>query len=150
MRYSLCLSPSQQEFEKLISFSGTPTVVWRRTCEVVVVGAEFSMLTQWSKEHLSGRYIYEVGSILRFGRIVGWTLKYLFPSFSLQFFDKPSIVDYWEKFALHAFENTAQSIMMQVTLKTSTGKAVKCAACFSIKRDVFDLPVSDDGTGTKI
>lgn len=84
---------------------------------MVVVGAEFSMLTQWSKDYLAGRYIYE-------------------------FLDKPSIVEYWEKFALHAFENTAQSIMMQVTLKTSTGKSVKCAACFSIKRDVFDLPVS--------
>ena len=59
-----------------------------------------------------------------------------------QFFDKPSILDYWERFALHAFENTAQSIMMQLTLKTSTGNTVKCAACFSIKRDVFDLPVS--------
>lgn len=54
------LMPTQKEFEKLISFSGTPTVVWRRTCEVVVVGAEFSMLTQWSKEYLMGRYIYEV------------------------------------------------------------------------------------------
>lgn len=55
-----CLLLLSQEFEKLISFSGTPTVVWRRTCEIVVVGAEFSMLTQWSKEYLSGRYIYEV------------------------------------------------------------------------------------------
>lgn len=103
------------EFEKLISFSGTPTVVWRRTCEIVVVGNEFSMLSQWSKEYLMGRYIYE-------------------------FFDKPSILEYWEKFALHAFENTAQSIMMPVTLKTSTGQTTKCAACFSIKRDIFDLP----------
>lgn len=34
--------------------------------------------------------------------------------------------------------------MMQLTLKTSTGNTVKCAACFSIKRDVFDLPVSLD------
>ena len=103
------------EFEKLISFSGTPTVVWRRTCEIVVVGNEFSMLSQWSKDYLMGRYIYE-------------------------FFDKPSILEYWEKFALHAFENTAQSIMMPVTLKTSTGQTTKCAACFSIKRDIFDLP----------
>lgn len=52
-----------QEFEKLISLSGTPTVVWRRTCEIVVVGAEFSMLTQWSKDHLHGRYIYEVSTV---------------------------------------------------------------------------------------
>lgn len=100
-----------------MSFSGTPTVVWRRTCEICVVGAEFSMLTQWSREHLLGRYIYE-------------------------FLDKGSILDYWEKFATHAFENTAQSMTMQCSLKTSTGSMVKCAACFSIKRDVFDLPVS--------
>lgn len=103
------------EFEKLISFSGTPTVVWRRTCEIVVVGAEFSMLTQWSRDYLTGRYIYE-------------------------FFEKPSILEYWEKFSMHAFENTAQSIMMPVTLKTSAGSVTRCAACFSIKRDIFDLP----------
>lgn len=58
------------EFEKLISFSGTPTVVWRRTCEICVVGAEFCMLTQWSKEDLLGKYIY-------------------------QFMDKDSVLNYW-------------------------------------------------------
>lgn len=104
------------EFEKLIGFSGTPTVVWRRTCEIVVVGAEFSMLTQWSKDYLRGRYIYEI-------------------------FEKPSIPEYWEKFAAHAFENTAQSIIMPITLKTSSGSTTRCAACISIKRDMFDLPV---------
>ena len=92
-----------------------PGVVWRRTCEIVVVGAEFSMLTQWSRDHLRGRYIYE-------------------------FFEKPSILEYWEKFAAHAFENTAQSIMMPITLKTSSGGTTRCAACISIKRDMFDLP----------
>lgn len=58
------------EFEKLISFSGTPTVVWRRTCEICVVGAEFCMLTQWPREELLGRHIYE-------------------------FMDKNSTLDYW-------------------------------------------------------
>ena len=58
------------EFEKLISFSGTPTVVWRRTCEICVVGAEFCMLTQWTKEDLLGKYMY-------------------------QFMDKDSVLNYW-------------------------------------------------------
>lgn len=58
------------EFEKLISFSGTPTVVWRRTCEICLVGAEFCMLTQWSKEDVMGNYIY-------------------------QFMDKESVLNYW-------------------------------------------------------
>ncbi|EPQ29266.1 uncharacterized protein PFL1_03021 [Pseudozyma flocculosa PF-1] len=103
------------EFEKLISFSGTPTVVWRRTCEICVVGAEFCMLTQWSREELLGRYIYE-------------------------FMDKSSMLDYWEKFALHAFENTTQSVMTTCTLMTPQGKPVPCAWSFTIKRDIFDLP----------
>ncbi|KDN49251.1 hypothetical protein K437DRAFT_255383 [Tilletiaria anomala UBC 951] len=103
------------EFEKLISFSGTPTVVWRRTCEICVVGAEFSMLTQWSRDDLLGKYIY-------------------------QFLDSNSTLEYWEKFALHAFENTSQSVMTTCNVISAEGKPIKCAACFSIKRDVFDLP----------
>lgn len=103
---SLCLQ---------ISFSGTPTIVWRRTCEICVVGAEFSMLTGWTRETLLGRRIYE-------------------------FWDKAATIDYWERFASHAFENTSQSIVANVVLKRPDGTGVPCAACFSIKRNVFDLP----------
>lgn len=51
-----------QELDKLISFSGTPTVVWRRTGEICLVAPEFCVLTGWSKEELVGqkKYIYEV------------------------------------------------------------------------------------------
>lgn len=57
-----CVQRTLLEFEKLISFSGTPTVVWRRTGEIVLVGKEFLLLTQWNKETLLGKrtYIYEV------------------------------------------------------------------------------------------
>lgn len=56
------LTDGWQELEKLISFSGTPTVVWRRTGEICAAGAEFCLLTDWKKEELiNGRkYIYEV------------------------------------------------------------------------------------------
>lgn len=40
------------ELEKLISFSGTPTVVWRRTGEIMLVGTEFSMLSEWKRDQL--------------------------------------------------------------------------------------------------
>jgi len=103
------------EFEKLIAFSGTPTVVWRRTCEICVVGSEFSMLTQWPREELIGKHIY-------------------------QFLDKGSTIEYWEKFAMHAFENTSQSVVTRCVLLTPQGAPVPCSACFSIKRDMFDLP----------
>lgn len=51
-----------QEYEKLITYSGTPTVVWRRTGEITLVGKEFSLLTQWSRDALLSKktYIYEV------------------------------------------------------------------------------------------
>lgn len=51
-----------QELEKLVSFSGTPTLAWRRTGEICLVGPEFCMLTGWEREELIGRkkYVYEV------------------------------------------------------------------------------------------
>ena len=53
-----------QELDKLISYSGTPTVVWRRTGEICLVAPEFCMLTEWPLEDLLGagrkKYIYEV------------------------------------------------------------------------------------------
>ncbi|KAG6866703.1 hypothetical protein C0991_011362 [Blastosporella zonata] len=54
--------PTRYELEKLMSFSGTPTVVWRRTGEICLVAPEFCMLTEWPMEDLMGgqKYIYEV------------------------------------------------------------------------------------------
>ena len=51
-----------QELDKLVSYSGTPTLAWRRTGEICLVGPEFCMLTGWEREELLGRkkYIYEV------------------------------------------------------------------------------------------
>ncbi|KAH0827384.1 hypothetical protein J3R83DRAFT_4037 [Lanmaoa asiatica] len=57
-----CFQRSLMELEKLISYSGTPTVVWRRTGEICLVAPEFCMLTEWPMEEFVGRrkYIYEV------------------------------------------------------------------------------------------
>ena len=61
-----CLQRTLLEYEKLISYSGTPTVVWRRTGEITLVGKEFSLLTQWSRDMLLSKktYIYEVSCIV--------------------------------------------------------------------------------------
>ncbi|KAK9764711.1 Transcriptional regulator of nonfermentable carbon utilization [Basidiobolus ranarum] len=107
------------EFEKLISFSGTPTILWRRTGQIALVGKEFSLLTQWSKEDLLGKptYIYEL-------------------------MDNDSAVNYWEKFATHAFDNSEQSVMTKCTLISSSGRSVPCTFCFTFKRDIFDIPLA--------
>jgi len=118
------LQRSLLEMEKLISFSGTPTAIWRRTGEVCVVGLEFSMLSGWSKEDLlggvtpggkKGKFIYEL-------------------------FEAQSVVEYWENFANHAFENSTQSIYSQCVILKPNGEPVSCAFCFTIRRDMFDLP----------
>ncbi|KAI5123038.1 hypothetical protein M0805_000474 [Coniferiporia weirii] len=112
-----CLRRSLIELEKLISYSGTPTVVWRRTGEICLVGVEFCLLTEWKKEDLvTGRkYIYEL-------------------------FESQSVIEYWEKFASHAFENTTQSVFSHCVLLKPSGEPLPCTFCFSIRRDIFDLP----------
>ncbi|KZT71014.1 hypothetical protein DAEQUDRAFT_156630 [Daedalea quercina L-15889] len=112
-----CFQRSLIELDKLVSFSGTPTVAWRRTGEICLVGPEFCMLTGWEKEELVGRrkYIYEL-------------------------FENQSVVEYWENFANHAFENTTQSVYSHCVLLKPSGAPVPCTFCFSIKRDIMDLP----------
>ncbi|KAJ7187996.1 hypothetical protein C8R46DRAFT_1053298 [Mycena filopes] len=112
-----CFQRSLLEFDKLISFSGTPTVVWRRTGEICLVAPEFCLLTEWSMDELVGRkkYIYEL-------------------------FENQSVVEYWESFASHAFENTTQSVFSHCVLLKPNGAPVPSTFCFSIRRDLFDLP----------
>ncbi|KAI8583289.1 hypothetical protein K450DRAFT_169729 [Umbelopsis ramanniana AG] len=105
------------EYEKLISYSGTPTVVWRRTGEIALVGKEFSLLTQWSRDMLLDKktYIYELMS-------------------------NESAVEYWEKYATHAFDNTDSAVFSSCILLTPSGRPIAASMCFTIKRDIFDLP----------
>ncbi|ORE11158.1 hypothetical protein BCV72DRAFT_198365 [Rhizopus microsporus var. microsporus] len=112
-----CIQRTLLEYEKLISFSGTPTVIWRRTGEICLVGKEFSLLTQWTKDMLLSKkvYIYEL-------------------------MDNQSAVEYWEKFSKHAFDNTNKSCTYSCIIKTPQQKPVPCTFCFTIKRDIFDLP----------
>ncbi|KAH7929833.1 hypothetical protein BV22DRAFT_1029012 [Leucogyrophana mollusca] len=112
-----CFQRSLLELEKLISYSGTPTVVWRRTGEICLVAPEFCMLTEWPLEELVGRrkYIYEL-------------------------FENQSVVEYWENFASHAFENTTKSVYSHCVLLKPSGAPMPATFCFSIRRDIFDLP----------
>lgn len=50
-----CLQRTLWEYEDFISATGTPTLICRRTGEVVAVGKEFSILTGWSSNVLLGR-----------------------------------------------------------------------------------------------
>ncbi|KAK8847352.1 hypothetical protein IAR55_005209 [Kwoniella newhampshirensis] len=106
------------ELEKLISYSATPTAVWRRTGEVCYANPEFCKLVDRTDADLlvNKTYMYEL-------------------------FAKPSVVSYWENFSVHAFENTTQNFFQPITLAVGTsGATLACTCCFTIRRDFFDLP----------
>ena len=54
--------------------------------------------------------------------------------------DSQSAVEYWEKFSIHAFDNTDKSCVYSCIIQTPQQKPVPCTFCFTIKRDIFDLP----------
>jgi hypothetical protein len=57
---------SHQELERIISLSGTPTMIWNTSGQILKVGDEFCMLTEWSREDLVGKHIETVSKSLRF------------------------------------------------------------------------------------
>lgn len=107
------------EYEKLVGFIGTPTVVWRRSGEIALVGKEFSILTQWDRQQLTAgsRFIFEL-------------------------MDSQSAIEYWEQFAVHAFENSEHTVMSECRLLRPDGGAVPCTFSFTIKRDLFGIPMA--------
>ncbi|ORY43427.1 hypothetical protein BCR33DRAFT_679951 [Rhizoclosmatium globosum] len=118
-----CFQRTLIEYEKLITYSGTPTVVWRRSGEISLVGKEFCLLTDWPHETLlpttsqQSTYIY-------------------------QLMDAKSVIEYWERFATAAFDNKNCSWMVRSVLVSPTGRNIPCSVCFTIKRDIFDVPLA--------
>ncbi|BFZ61297.1 Transcriptional regulator of nonfermentable carbon utilization [Saitoella coloradoensis] len=112
-----CFQRTLLEYEKFISYSGTPTVVWRRTGEVAGVGKEFCLLTGWGREQLLGKR-----------------------TFIVELMDDSSVVEYFERFSTHAFGDTS-NVMTTCVLMTPQRRPVPCTFCFTIKRDVFDIPM---------
>jgi hypothetical protein len=94
------------------------------------------MLTEWSMEELLGKkkYIYEVRHLL-----VLFSPRSLCRN-SSQLFENQSVVEYWENFASHAFENTTQSVYSHCVLLKPSGAPIPSTFCFSLRRDLFDLP----------
>jgi hypothetical protein len=93
------------------------------------------MLTEWRLEDLVGKrkYIYEV-------RILCLFLEITLTQYWCQLFENQSVVEYWENFASHAFENTTKSVYSHCVLLKPSGAPIPSTFCFSIRRDIFDLP----------
>lgn len=101
------------------------------------------MLTEWPMDELVGRrrYIYEVNASFCSRRALEpVSLPCLSLSLSLQLFENQSVVEYWENFASHAFENTTKAVYSHCVLLKPSGAPLPATFCFSIRRDIFDLP----------
>ena len=54
--------------------------------------------------------------------------------------DDQSVVEYFERFAAHAFGDTS-SVITTCVLVGPDKRTHPCSFCFTIKRDVFDIPM---------
>ena len=105
------------EYEKFMSLSGTPSAIWRRTGEIVAVSREFSYLSGWSADQLVGyKYIFDI-------------------------FTPESIVAYFNTYSQIAFDGENITGYLNCKLITAKNEDVECTYCFTLKKDVFDLPM---------
>lgn len=113
-----CFQRTLLEYEKFISYSGTPTVVWRRTGQVAAVGKEFCILTGWPRERLLNDH-----------------------TFIVELMDDHSVLEYFEMFSKMAFGDSRGATMTECTLLTPQGQKIKTSSIWTLKRDVFGIPM---------
>lgn len=113
-----CFQRTLLEFEKFIASSGTPTVVWRRTGQIAAVGKEFCILTEWPRERLINDQ-----------------------TFIVEVMDDKSVADYFDVFSRLAFGDSRGVTMTECTLLKPSGEKVPTACTWTVKRDVFDIPM---------
>eukprot|EP00835_Amoeboradix_gromovi_P006784 NODE_886_length_3442_cov_0.414897.p2 type:complete len:273 gc:universal NODE_886_length_3442_cov_0.414897:994-176(-) len=105
------------EYERFMALSGTPAAIWRRTGEIVAVGREFTYLTGWSADQLVGyKYIFDI-------------------------MEPSSVLKYFETYSEIAFDGEQNTGYLNCKLLGSKNEEVDCTYCFTLKKDVFDLPM---------
>lgn len=119
-----CFQRTLLEYEKYISYSGTPTVVWRRTGQIAAVGKEFTVLTGWSRDQLLAD-THGTGAGM----------------FIVELMDDESVVEYFETFSDMAFGDSTGATMSECTLRTPSGRTLKTSSILTVKRDVFGIPM---------
>ncbi|KAL3497011.1 transcription activator of gluconeogenesis acuK [Aspergillus germanicus] len=161
-----CFQRTLWEYQDFINACGTPTIVCRRTGEVAAVGKEFSkepnlnVNTGGSSAANSRNYTPRGSAESSTGRP--------HPVFLAELLDDDSVVEFYEDFARLAFGDSRGSTKEDMDAAQSDdansrwnnhlrkggianeagmnqlgfkdGK-VECAYCWTVKRDVFDIPM---------
>lgn len=113
-----CFQRTLLEYDKFISISGTPTIVWRRTGQIAYVSEEFCILTGWTKESLLNKV-----------------------TFIVELMDDDSVVEYFNLFSTIAYGDFRGATMAGCTLITQNGTLIKTTCMWTLKRDVFGIPM---------
>lgn len=115
-----CFQRTLLEYHKYLQISGTPTMIWRRTGQILFVSNEFTMLTGWSAEML--------------------LLKI---TFAVELMDDETVIEYFELFSKIAYEDSkGAGTMRKCRLRNPTGdKLIHTQAIWTLKRDVFGIPM---------
>lgn len=113
-----CFQRTLLEYDKFISISGTPTIVWRRTGQIAYVSEEFCILTGWTKEQLLSKI-----------------------TFIVELMDDVSVVEYFDLFSTIAYGDFRGATMTGCTLLTPENTTMKTTCMWTLKRDVFGIPM---------
>lgn len=113
-----CFQRTLLEYDKFISLSGTPTIVWRRTGQIAYVSEEFCILTGWTKEQLLNKI-----------------------TFIVELMDDSSVLEYFNLFSAIAYGDFRGATMAGCTLLTPNDTRVKTTCIWTLKRDVFGIPM---------
>lgn len=115
-----CFQRTLLTYDNFIKISGTPTIVWRRTGEIVYVGKEFTILTGWTQQQLLGPK----------------------PTFIVELLDDQSVVEYFQLFSKIAFGDFLGATMTECTLLTPNSDVkIRTGCIWTLKRDVFGIPM---------
>ena len=189
-----CLQRTLLEYEDHLSLTGTPTILCRRTGEIVAVNEGFSILTGWRKSVLLGKdpnLNVNKGGDAASSSVTGTSTSrgtntpripdstmtttlddpHPKPVSIVELLDDESACDFFDDYAHLAFGDSRGSVRTPCKLlkyKTSKdaassldnevgsrlkrqangkviggsdGDKVECMLCWSVKRDVFDIPM---------
>ncbi|TID30607.1 hypothetical protein CANINC_000762 [Pichia inconspicua] len=107
------------EYENLISMSPSPTIIWRRTGEIVALTNEFAVMTGYSKMSLLTKR-----------------------TFIVELMDDESTINYFKSFSEFAFGDLNATHLTDCNLrKADDNNYLRCSCVWTIKRDVFDIPM---------
>ncbi|CUS21307.1 LAQU0S02e10726g1_1 [Lachancea quebecensis] len=115
-----CYQRTLLEYDQFISQMGTPTCVWRRNGQVSYVNDEFSLLTGWTRADL----LFKM-------------------TFIVELMDDESVREYFKTFSRVAYRDFKGSERMKTCrlLTPFRGREVECCCIWTLKRDVFGLPL---------